>query len=160
VRRPDGTTLTSTSSGAVSSFIEPWTFASGQTIKIDPNSVFTGSVTITAYDVPNDLTGSLTVGGSAVPLTLVAGQNGALTLSGTASQHVTVHVTGNTINGLSGVTIKLLSTEGTTVLASSSSTGTNFNLSTVTLPSTGTYTVRIDPAGNNAGSLNVSVSSP
>ncbi|HEY7291189.1 MAG TPA: IPT/TIG domain-containing protein [Vicinamibacterales bacterium] len=160
VRRPDGTTLTSTSSGALASFIEPWTFASGQTIKIDPNTVFTGSVTIKVYDVPNDQTGSLTIGGSAVPLTMVAGQNAAFTFSGTAAQQATVHITGNTINGLNGVNVKLVSTDGTTVLASTSSAAASFNLSTVTLPSTGTYTIRVDPASGNTGSLNLSVSSP
>ena len=158
VQRPDGSTLTSTSIGVMNSFVEPWAFVSGQTIKVDPNGANTGSVTLTAYDVPADTTGTVTIGGAAVPVALSApGQNGKLTFSGSANQQVTVHATGNTM-GL--VTVSLLAIDGQTVLASSSSVFGSFNLSTVTLPTAGTYTIAIDPSGGSTGSLNISVSNP
>ena len=156
VRNPDGSTLTSASMG-FPGFIEPWTYASGQTIKVDPSSLNTGTVTLTAYDVSPDVTGSLTIGGGAVAVTtMVPGQNARYTFNGTASQQVTVHITSN---GIGATTVKLLGTDGVTVLASSTSSF-NFNLSTVTLPSSGTYTVLVDPNGANKGTLNLSVTSP
>lgn len=158
VRNPDGSTLKSGSIGVATSFIEPWTYAAGQSLKVDPSGASTGSVTVTAYDVPPDLTGSITIGGGATPVTIgVPGQNASYTFDGTASESVTVHVTSNTI-GLT--TVKLLDTNGTTVLASKFSSLGSFDLATVTLPSTGTYTVFIDPSGAAKGSLNLSATSP
>jgi uncharacterized protein YfaS (alpha-2-macroglobulin family) len=60
---------------------------------------------------------------------------------------------------MSVVTIKLLKPDGTTLTSSTSSVA-NFNLTTQTLPSTGTYTVSIDPSGANVGSMNVRATSP
>jgi hypothetical protein len=159
VKQSGGSTVASTSIPvALTNFIEPWTFASGQTVTIDPLTFNTGSVTIAAYDVPADTSGTVTIGGSSVGVTTTApGQNGTLTFSGTASQQVTVHVTGNTASNL---TVKLLDTNGTTVLASSGSSSSSFNLSTVTLSSTGTYTVLVDPPGTATVSVNISVTSP
>jgi YD repeat-containing protein len=160
VRNADGSTLTSGGIGIFAGFVEPWTFASGQTLKVDPNGVNTGTVTVTAYDVPADGTGSMTIGGGAVTVTTTGpGQNARRTFSGTVSQPVVVHITNNN-SGLGSVTVKLLDTNGSTVLTSTTSSATNFNLSSVTLPSTGTYTVLIDPPSWNIGSLNVSVTSP
>jgi YD repeat-containing protein len=165
VRRPDGTTLTSAGITVISTFIEPWTFASGQTIKVDPSSANTGSVTLTAYDVPPDYAGTLTIG-DATPTTVtttVPGQNGRITFSGTASQQVTVHVTSNHlgVNGMPAtVTVKLLSVDGQTALTTSSSALGSFNLATVTLPSTGTYTVSVDPGSTNKGTIDIAVTNP
>ena len=160
IRNPDGSTLTSGGIGIFPTFVEPWTFASGQTLKVDPNGANTGTETVTAYDVPADGTGSMTIGGGAVTVTTTGpGQNARRTFSGTASQPVVVHIT-NKDSGLGSVTVKLLDTNGSTVLTYTTSSATSFNLSSVTLPSTGTYTVLIDPPSWNIGSLNVSVTSP
>jgi hypothetical protein len=40
------------------------------TILLDPDSTNTGSATLTLYDVPPDVTGTITVGGAAVPIAL------------------------------------------------------------------------------------------
>ena len=158
VKASDGSTVTSGSMGVASLFLEPWTFASGQTITVDPSGANKGTATLTAYDVPADQTGTVTIGGSAVAVSCnVPGKNAFLTFSGTASQHVTVHVTSNTVLG---VTVKLLSTDGTTVLASTTSVSGSFNLSSVTLPSTGTYTIKYDPSNALTGGANISVTSP
>jgi hypothetical protein len=87
--------------------------------------------------------------------TTVPGQNASLTFSGTASQQVTVRVTGNTMSTL---TLKVLRPDGTTLAQTSSASGT-FNLATQ-LPTTGTYTITIDPLQTNIGSMNVQVTSP
>jgi hypothetical protein len=89
--------------------------------------------------------------------TAAGGQNHTRTFSGTASQQVTVRVTSNTHGS---VNVQLLDTNGTTVLAQSTSSSSNFNLSAVTLSTTGTYTVKVNPAGSNTGSLNLAVTNP
>jgi hypothetical protein len=100
----------------------------------------------------------VTINGSPVAVSVTTpGQNGTRTFSGNATQQATVHVTGNTM-GL--IKVQLLSIDGSTVLTESLGSGASFNLSTVTLPSNGTYTIRIDPSGVNTGTLNVSVTSP
>ena len=159
IYKPDGSVLAGyvnvTTTGA---FIEPVTLPVTGTysILVDPQITYTGSMTLTLYDVV-DFTGSTTVGGAAVTVTLnAAGQNGQVTFSGTSSQQVTVHVTSNTI---AGVTVRLLKPDGSQ-LTSSFSSSSSFNLTQMTLPTTGTYTIVIDPSGSNTGSLDVSVTSP
>jgi hypothetical protein len=59
------------------------------------------------------------------------------------------------------VYVKLLNSGGT--LAQAGSSAASFNLATTTLPSTpptDTYTVSVDPALINTGTLNISVTSP
>ena len=125
-------------------------------ILVDPQIAYTGSMTLTLYNVV-DFSGSTTVGGSSVTVTLsTPGQNGQVTFSGTSGQQVTVRVTSNTI---AGVTVKLLKPDGSQ-LTSSFSSSSSFNLTQQTLPSTGTYTIVIDPGGTATGSMNVSVTSP
>src|SRR4029077_18222979 len=101
-----------------------------------------GTVTVTLFDVPPDVAGSVAIGGPAVAVTTTQpGQNGTLTFSGAASQRVTVHAIGNTTQG---VVVTMRGADGR-VLASTTSAAGSFNLATVMLPSTGIYTVSIDP---------------
>jgi hypothetical protein len=143
----------------LTTFIDTQTLSSTGThsIAIDPGGTATGSLTFTLYDVPADVTGSLTVGASAVPVTITtAGQNGAFTFAGTSSQQVTVRLTSNTVANL---TVKLLKPDGSQ-LTSTTSSASSFTLATQTLPTTGTYTIVIDPAQWNAGSFNIQVTNP
>jgi hypothetical protein len=106
--------------------------------------------------VPADLSGSLTVNGSAVGVSPgTPGQNGSYTFSGTASQLLTVRITSNTMS----VLVKLLRPDGTQMTSTTSVTS-SFNLAQQTLPTTGTYTVVVDPVGISTGSLNLAVTSP
>lgn len=158
VLNADGSTLNSLGVGAVNAFVEPWAFAAGQSVKADLLEANTGTVTLTAFDVPNDLTGSLVINGVAVAVPIVGrGQNGQYTFTGTAAQSVTVRVTGNTMGS---VTVKLLGTDGVTVLATASSILSSFNLPAASLPTTGTYTVLVDPTSTNTGTLSLRVTSP
>jgi hypothetical protein len=107
------------------------------------------------YDVPPDVTGSIAVDGRAVGVTTTEpGQNGLLTFQGEASQRVTVHVIGNRVGS---VVIRLLDTDGVTVIASSTSSAGSFDLATVALPSRATYSIAIDPVGMNVGFLDIVV---
>jgi hypothetical protein len=149
----------STTTGTVVAFIDTTVLpATGTyTVVVDPQTANTGSITLTLYDVPADLTGSLTIGASATPVTFAGvGQRGSFTFSGTASQQVTVRITSNAIGS---VNVKLLRPDGTTMTQFTTSSA-SFNLTTQTLPATGTYTVAIDPSTTNVGTLNVQVTSP
>jgi hypothetical protein len=166
LKDPSGATVTSQSFTVLGGFIEPQTLsASGTyTIFVDPVGANTGSVTLNLYDTAADVTGSLTINGGTTGVTIsTPGQNGAYTFSGTASQQVTVHVTNSSFhtptNVGSSVTVKVVRANGT-VLTSSTSFGSTFNLTTQTLPATETYTVVIDPPSANSGSLTVGVTSP
>jgi hypothetical protein len=123
---------------------------------LNPGGMNTGSTTLTLYNVV-DVVGTITPNGASVPVSITTpGQNANLTFTGNASQLVTVSLTGNSING---VTVSLLKPDGT-VLTSSSSSAASFNLAQQTLPTTGTYTVKVDPNGANTGNITVTVTSP
>jgi hypothetical protein len=120
------------------------------------------SATINLYNVPPNAAGSLTLNGAGVALTTtVPGQNAQATFSGTATQSVTVHVTNSTLSG--NGTVQLISTDGVTVLTYGYlNGGPNFNLSSATLPNTGTYTILVNtiPSGPITGNITLTVTNP
>jgi hypothetical protein len=69
-------------------------------------------------------------------------------------------IVGVTKNTIGSVTIALLSADGTTPLASTTSSAANFTLPPVTLPAAGTYAVVIDPSGPDVGALEVTIGAP
>lgn len=156
-KKPDGSTLTSVFV-LTSGFIDAQTLPSTGTYTFltDPSNSATGSFTLTGHDV-TDSSGTVTINGGATTFSSsTPGQNGDYTFSGTASQQVTVSVASNTA---SCVTVTLKKPDGST-LTSTFSCGSSFSLSQQTLPTTGTYTIRVDPNNANTGSLNLSVTSP
>jgi hypothetical protein len=108
-------------------------------------------------NVPSDLTGTLTLNASAMPITLsIPCRKAQRTFAGARGQQVTVRMTSNSIGAVS---IRLFRPNGTQQVSTSSAAG-SFNLSTQTLASTGTYRVEIDPTGANTGSISVRVTNP
>ena len=125
------------------------------TIFVDPQSNAVGTTNLGLYNVV-DSTGSVTVNGSGVTVTLsTPGQYGYLTFSGTSGQLLTVHASYNTF-GL--VTLGL--EEGSTVLTSTTQSTGNISLSQQTLPATDTYTVFVKPDNGGTGSIIITVTSP
>jgi hypothetical protein len=109
------------------------------------------------HSVPADDTKTLTVnGGSDTLTTTMPGQNAQETFAGTARQQVTVHLTSNSMGS---TTVRLLKPDAS-VLTSKTSSASSFDLTKQTLPTTGTYTIDVDPGGTNVGSITVSVTSP
>jgi YD repeat-containing protein len=159
ILNPNGSVLAVPTCMEGSGFIDVKTLGSTgtYTITVDPAEVAVGSVTLTLYSVPADASASVTVGGASATLTTTApGQNAQATFAGTASQQVTVHLTSNSMGS---VTVKLLNPAGTQ-LTSTTSSGSSFNLSTQTLPTTGTYTIVVDAGGTSIGSITVNVTNP
>ena len=159
ILKPDSSTLAAATCMEGSGFIDAITLPTTgtYTIKVDPAAVAVGSVTLALYSVPADATGSVTIGGSSLTLTTTTpGQNANATFAGTSSQQVTVHLTSNSMGS---VIVKLLKPDGTQ-LALTTSSAASFNLATQTLPTTGTYTIVVDPGGAASGSITVNVTNP
>lgn len=158
VYRPDGVSMLlttptfNTSGGSIDLGVLPLTGT--YTIFLDPVSTYTGNITVT---VSTELTGTITPGGAAVPITMSrVGQNARYTFAGTVGQQATVKITGNT---LGSTTVNLYTPSGAWQTGLTSSAA-SFNLSTVTLATTGTYTITLNPMTTATGTLNLQVTSP
>jgi hypothetical protein len=96
--------------------------------------------------------------------TTIPGQNVAVRFDGSAGQLATVKLTNLSISGLRVcATVTLFSIDGTTGLAAGTwcrSDGTTFTMPQVTLPTTGTYTIYVDPYNASTISLSAAVTSP
>ncbi len=159
IRNPDGSVLTGATCMEPAGFVDVVTLpATGRyTIGVDPRAQAKGGLTLTLFDVPADFSGEVTVGGPTVGVVLATpGQNGSLSLSGTAGTVVTVRLSGNT---LGRVHVRLTAPDGT-LLAARTSTAESFRLPAQTLPATGTYAVVVDPVDGSTGLLSVRVTSP
>lgn len=158
ILKPDSSTLgsvTASSSAFINTLSLPVT--GSYTVRFDPANTTVGSGTLTLYDVPADATGTVTVGGASVILTTtVPGQNAVASFAGTAGQQVTGRITANTI----GYLYVYLRRPDNSTLTSSGSSAASFNLQAQTLPTTGTYTILVDPNVAATGSVTVNVTSP
>ena len=154
VRNPDGSLVASASIGATPSFIEPWTFAQGQTVQTERAGIERGNVTVTMYDVPPDVVRSATIGGPAAAIAVEQpGQNATVSFSGAANEPVAVNVSGNTIGA---VKIRVVSDDGRELSAIVSSAA-SFVLPPFALASAALHSVVVDPAGTAVGTLNLSI---
>jgi hypothetical protein len=125
------------------------------TIKIDPQRVNTGSMTVNLYTVPADATGTiLTTGASTVVTNTVPGQNILYSFTGTLNQRVSLDLSSVSIGSSpgGGTLVTILKPDGTTFYGPFS-LGTDGNfMDTKVLPVAGTYKIKLDPIGANTGS--------
>jgi len=160
---PDGTSLLSaTSFGTSGGFIDTKTLpqTGAYRIVVDPQSNAVGSVTLTLYDVPDDPTGTIAVGGPSSTLTLdVPGLNGWRSFAGTAGRTVTLKLTSVTIGTscCSSAKVSVLRPDGTT-LVSPANFGTTGKTLSFSLPVSGTYSIFVDPQSNATGSVTLALS--
>jgi hypothetical protein len=148
---PNGAVVTGPKAFATApAFIDPLTLALTGTYKavIDPKGKVTGSVTLTAYDVPADTNAALTLGSQATGTTTVPGQRNNFTFSGTANQRVSLVVESSDFTG----TVWLLKPDSS-VLTSIAVSPAGGVLDATVLPSNGTYTFVVDPNGDSTGAL-------
>lgn len=124
------------------------------TYKIDPQYTQVGTAQVTVYEVPNDISASTTIGGSATRVTIgTPGQNGIVSFTGSAGQRVIVKGLNSTMT-THGVTLRVNRPDGT-FLKSITFTGTSGQMTSTTLPVSGTYTVKVDPTFSQIGSIDV-----
>jgi hypothetical protein len=130
------------------------------TILVDPQLADVGSMTLTLYNVPPDLTGTIAIGGPPVSLTLgpVPGQNATLTFTGAASQRVSLRLSNVTIGNTSccGARISMLKPDGTNVVPPIL-VGTFGATINATLPVNGTYSIGVDPQQSYVGGITLTL---
>jgi subtilisin family serine protease len=158
IRNPDGTSLgSSTMFGTGGGFVDTRTLAQTgtYTITVAPYSTYTGSATVTLYDVPPDVTGPIAADGSATGVSIATpGQNARLTFSGAAGGRISLSVGSSTI---SSAYVSILNPDGTT-LGSQAIFGTAGTFLDVrTLPQTGTYTVFVNPNSSYTGATTLNL---
>lgn len=118
-------------------------------MEIVPDSGLTGSVIITVNDATSAFNTISSGGGGTTVSTTAPGENAKLSFAATGGQQVSVQFSSNTY---SSVTASLLAPDKT-VVTSMTSSSASFSFPTLTLPSSGTYTIFIDPAGTVTGSI-------
>jgi len=153
--KPDASQLTSVFSCGSTIFIDPQTLplAGTYTILVDPSGAATGSITVNAYDVV-DVSGSATIDGPPVSSTLsTPGQVARLSFTGTAGQRVSIN-SSSSINTC--WTLAILKPDGSQ-LTSTFSCGSSIFIEPQTLPTSGSYTVLIDPSGSGTGQATVTL---
>jgi subtilisin family serine protease len=162
ILNPSGTTLlAATSFGTSGGFVDTKTLPQSglHRIVLDPQSNAVGSATVTLYDVPDDPTGTMTVGGPSSILVLdVPGLNGWRTFAGTAGRTVTLKLTGVTIGTscCSSAKVSVLRPDGTT-LVSPANFGTTGKTLSFSLPASGTYSIFVDPQSNGVGNATLAL---
>jgi RHS repeat-associated protein len=163
IKRPDGTVLYGTGLGGATAWVDVLTLASTGTYTLffDPEATATGSMTFTLYDVPPDVTGTMTIGGPSLTVSLdTPGQNANLTFSGAADQGIALDMTGVTIGapntGCCVADVIIKKPDGST-LASFGLTAAGGTLNT-TLPVAGTYAIAVNPQIYYTGSVTLALS--
>jgi hypothetical protein len=155
--KPDGTTLVSATIGTAGGSLDPTTtlpVTGTYTILVDPANAYTGSMTLT---LTSPLTGTITLDGASVPISLSkVGQTARYTFSGTSGQWVSLGLTSVTI---ASATVTLLGPTGATLASTSVGTSGGGLEPTNTLPTTGTYTIVVDPTGTYTGNITLTLMS-
>jgi subtilisin family serine protease len=157
IGRPDGGSLVASTRVQGGRFFDTMTLPADGTyqVLVDPEGAGTGSVTLTAYEVPPDAAAGATVGGAPVTLTTtVPGENGNVTFPGREGQRISLNVTNVTV-GQSDIT--LLKPDGTVLVPSRFMTTSGTFFDALTLPQDGDYRLRIDPRAALTGSARVTV---
>jgi YD repeat-containing protein len=160
IRKPDLSALVAPICMEVSGFQDVVELPATGTysILVDPTFQATGSLTLALYDVPADVTGSITPGGSSVPITITApGQNASLTFNGTALQRVSLlaQLTSGSWGCAWSATIRRVTDN--LFVGSVPSCGEPAFLQPVELPTTATYRIDLNPAGVGTGTVTVAL---
>lgn len=152
----DGTILASTAVGTAGGALEdqhPLPTTGTYTVLIDPVGSYTGKMTLT---LSTEVADSLKLNAAPRPITVSRpGQNGRYTFTGATNQQAMIKVTNNK---LGSVTVNVYSPNGI-LLAGMTGSESSFTLNPVTLASADTYTVTVNPALTETGSIQLQVSS-
>jgi YD repeat-containing protein len=151
----NGSPLNAVTAGGSEKFIDTVTLTAtaSYTILVDPVASATGTLTLTLYDVPADLTGTIPEDGTSYGVELsTPGRNARLTFSGAVNQRISLKVGA----GPAG-TVSIINPDRS--LLASVPIGGIFPtfIDTQTLASTGTYTVLVDYTLKNTGSVTLNL---
>jgi hypothetical protein len=159
IKAPSGAVvLASTAVGTGGMFFGPLTLAETGTFTIsaNPPKTTTGSTDYQLWITPADQAGSLTIGGGAQVLSFATpGQNGSWTFAGTAGQKVTLSVAA-ALTGVNGATVTVRKPDAT-LLSTLAVTNSGTLMEPTTLPTTGTYTVKVDPTSQAVGTITLNL---
>lgn len=156
ILRPDGTKWEAATIGPSGGSLDPLTAlpeTGTYSIIVEPVSNYTGSMTIA---LTSPVTGTLALDGPSAPVSLTKpGQTARYTFNGNAGQWVSLGLTSVDITS-SAVT--LMTSEGTILASTAVGTAGGALEDQNPLPTTGTYTVLIDPVGSYTGKMTVTLS--
>ena len=156
VLAPNGSTVTSLFLGQTTTLeLGPLAATGTYTILVDPERANTGALSLT---LSQEVTDTITIDGASKTVTTGLGQRARVTFAGTAGQRLSLGLTAIS-NGLSN--LSLSQPDGTQL---GSTTGVwqfngNTDIDYPLLPATGTYTILVDPQGDYAGSMTLTLSS-
>jgi len=162
IKKADGNPIVTNNCVTVQGgFIEPQAIATTDTytITVDPPSSATGAMTLTLYDVPADVTGTITAGGSSPTITLgTPGQNGSLTFTGANQERISLNLPNVTIGGFGTcTTVTINKPDGSPLVSNGCVTIQGGFIDVQTLPTAGTYTIVVDPPGGATGDMTLSL---
>jgi hypothetical protein len=159
ILKPDGTQLSAAGiCNGTSGFLDSQTLPSTGTysVLVNPQGTTTGGITV-LLNTFADVTGTITSGTPVSVATPTAGQNALYTFSGVTGQSASVSTTGSTYTGCNAVVISILKPDGTNLGLSGICNNSSGSLGPLSLPSAGTYTVKVDPQGAGTGSATVTM---
>jgi hypothetical protein len=163
ILRPDGTALFSPALTVLASegFRDPVKLPVGGTykVKVDPVDGATGAADVAVYDTTVDV--AATIAPNATPVTVSTtspGQKAVVSFTLTAARRVSLDVTGVTMANAatSGLSLKILRPDGTTLKSESLGTNGKF-VDTQSLTQTGTYKIVLDPSSATVGSATLTL---
>lgn len=158
---PNGVTLVPTQIDTFFLDVTTLTANGTYTIFVDPQLNKTRALTLNLYDVPPDVSDTLAVGAAAKAVVIPSvGQTANLSFSVPASQQVTIHIRNLAIGNFADPSTLTLSTQGGTQIHTQTiNSNADYDIQR-TLPSAGTYVIKIDPQKAATGSLNIYLTTP
>jgi len=156
---PDGSTVVTKSGIYTNDALDTQVLSMTGTyaILVDPQLTYTGGMTLMLYNQA-DLSGTITLDGPVVPLTLtVPGQRARYTFTGTAGQWMNLGLSSVSI---ASSTVSWLKPDGTTLASATITTAGGSLDPSIALPTSGTYTIIVDPMSVNTGTVTLTLSSP
>jgi RHS repeat-associated protein len=164
---PDGSYLVKNRDfGYLGAFIDTTTLSQTgtYTVIVDPYTETSGSLHLSFYNVPPDVSGTTTIGGPSVNTTIsTPGQNANYTFPGTTGKNIHLQLSNvnfsASVTASTGITAAIYGSANNIVLAPTEFGYLGTTLS-ATLPADDTYRIAIDPDREVTGSLTLTLTDP
>lgn len=162
---PDGTFLASfLQFGFQGTFFDTTTLTQTgtYTVSLNPSRAVTGSFQLSLYNVPPDVSGTITIGGPPVDgSTTTPGQNANYTFAGTSGKNINLMISNVGFNGgpLSSVYVTIYGSSNNIIVGPTQFGFTGTTVS-ATLPADDTYRIALDPVGAATISYRLTLTDP